>query len=163
MCGGLRLPSVWSGVAVEAAWAGVGQFATLWALARQVAAARAGAGRAAALALVSRTALLPRSAAAAGAGASAYSDLLLFERSMRRGWVQYAEGGWLSCCCGFAALQGWAGASSTWRTVRTDQLPSISPPLQASWHSCGSTASRCAPRGRARSCSWPPPRWRASS
>ena len=47
-------------------------------------------GRAAALALMTRSSLLPRGVAAAGA--SAFTDLLLFERSMRRGAMKHAEG-----------------------------------------------------------------------
>ncbi|KAL4440152.1 hypothetical protein ABPG75_003153 [Micractinium tetrahymenae] len=89
--GGMRLPAVWSEVVVEVAWQVVGQFPVLWSLARHLQAAMRGTSRAAAMALLTRgSALLPRSAA--GAGASAFTDLLLFERSMQRGFTQHADG-----------------------------------------------------------------------
>lgn len=92
---GLRLPSLWSSVLREVAWEVVGQFPTLWATVRHVRTARQDVTRRAALALISRTSLLPRTAAAAAAAAvgnSAFSDLLLFERSMQLGWMMYSQG-----------------------------------------------------------------------
>ena len=65
--------------------------AVLWSLARHLGVAMRGTGRAAAMALLTRgVSLLPRSAG--GAGGSAFTDLLLFERSMQRSYAQHAEG-----------------------------------------------------------------------
>ncbi|PSC67596.1 hypothetical protein C2E20_8752 isoform B [Micractinium conductrix] len=89
--GGMRLPAVWSEAVREVAWQVVGQLPVLWSLARHLGVAMRGTGRAAAMALLTRgVSLLPRSAG--GAGGSAFTDLLLFERSMQRSYAQHAEG-----------------------------------------------------------------------
>ena len=75
--------------------------AALWCMWRHLGAAMSGTTRAAAMALMCRASLLPRSLAAAGA--SAYTDLLLFERSMRRNYLQFAEGAGR----GGVAVGGW--------------------------------------------------------
>lgn len=69
--------------------------AAMWAVFRHAKAMGRSTSRSAAMALVTRSTLLPRGGAAAGA--SAMTDLLLFERSMRRGFVEHLQG---VCVCG---------------------------------------------------------------
>lgn len=78
----------------------------LWAAARSLNCAAHGTSRAAAMALITRTSLLPRHAAAAGG--STYSDMLQFERSMRRFATLQAEGGQAVAICQGVVVAGWS-------------------------------------------------------
>lgn len=73
----------------------------MWAMYRQAVVMSRCTPRAAAMALLTRSTLLPRGDAAAGA--SAMTDLLLFERSMRRGFLEHLQGG--RC---FPILEEWS-------------------------------------------------------
>ncbi len=67
-----------------------------------------GTSRAAAMALLTRgSLLLPRSTA--GGGTSAFTDLLLFERSMQHGFTLHANSG---CRAGLCGPGGGDGGSS---------------------------------------------------